>query len=299
MPPYSYVQNQAQHKRKVILGLAFVPIAFIITYIISSHFSLSEHFTQWALQYEEIAEIDELPLALLASLLAMVWFSTQRIAESRNLMKRNHALLQRVLDTQEAERKAIAQHLHDDLGQYLNAIKAEAAGLCIGENADAMTASTAKRIAMNTDHAYKATRMIMRNLRPIALDELGLSAAIEHLVDQWNTTMPAIDYHLQIKGDVDRFNESMNIAIFRIVQESMTNVAKHAKASEVRVNIKRTADVIQIEIVDNGIGFDTPPPQTGYGLLGMAERIESVFGHLKVDSTPLQGTSICVNIPTP
>lgn len=298
MQIYSYVPNQAQHKRKVILGLALVPLAFISTYFVSSHFSISEHFTQWARHYEEIAEVDELPLALLASLLAMVWFARQRIAESRDLIKRNHALLQRVLDIQETERKAIAQHLHDDLGQYLNAIKAEAAGLCIGEKADSITVITAKRIVLNTNHAYKATRMMMHNLRPIALDELGLSAAIEHLVDQWKTVMTTIDYHLLIQGDIDDFSERINIVIFRIIQESLTNISKHSKANEVRININRTTDSVQIEIIDNGIGFNTNLPQTGYGLLGMTERIESVSGRLNIRSTPRQGTNIDVTIAT-
>ena len=109
MQSINRVLNQAQYKRKVLFGFAFVPLAFASTYLLSSYFSLSERFTFWASHYEEVAEIDELPIALLASLLAMIWFAIQRIAESRELIKRNNALLQQVLEVQEAERKAIAR----------------------------------------------------------------------------------------------------------------------------------------------------------------------------------------------
>ncbi|HPH06836.1 MAG TPA: sensor histidine kinase [Methylotenera sp.] len=298
MQPINRVLNQTQHKRKILLGLTFVPLAFFSTYMISSYFSLSERFTAWASNYEEIAEIDELPIALLASLMAMVWFATQRIAESRELIKRNTALLQQVLEVQEAERKSIARNLHDDLGQYLNAIKAEAASLCMGDSINSDIFATAQRITQNTNHAYNATKLMMHTLRPVGLDELGLSAAIEHLVDQWNTAFQSNTIiKLAIHGNIDNLGESLNIAIFRIVQEGITNIAKHAKAKEINIQLTISQKLFRVELSDNGIGFDTENPNVGYGLLGMSERVEALSGELIIYSAFKQGTRLTAEIP--
>lgn len=298
MQSINRVINQAQHKRKVLLGLALVPLAFASTYLISSYFSLSERFTSWASHYEEVAEIDELPIALLASLLAMIWFAIQRIAESRELIKRNNALLQQVLEVQEAERKAIAQNLHDDLGQYLNAIKAEAASLCIGKGVTSDITATAQRITLNTNHAYKATKLLMHTLRPVGLDELGLSAAIEHLVDQWNNALQhSTIFKLSIQNNIDKLNENMNIVIFRLVQEGLTNIAKHANATLVEITLSIIDNSLRVEITDNGIGFDTNNLKIGYGLLGMHERVEALSGTFEVKSSSIQGTQLFASIP--
>lgn len=298
MQSINRVLNQAQHQRKIILGLAFVPLAFFSTYLISSYFSLSEHFTAWASQYEDVAEIDELPIALLASLLAMIWFAIQRIVESRDLIRRNTALLQQVLEVQEAERKTIAQNLHDDLGQYLNAIKAEAASLCIGNDVSHDITATAQRITLNTNHAYKATKLMMHTLRPVGLDELGLSAAIEHLVDQWNIALQhSTLFKLTIHDDIDDLSETLNIVIFRIVQEGLTNIAKHANASQVEITLSITANFLRVELTDNGVGFDSENPKISYGLLGMVERAEAQSGSFEINSVISQGTRLVANFP--
>ena len=298
MQAFSNVLDQAQYKRKILLGISLVPLVFISTYAISSYFSFSEYFNQWAKNYEEVAEIDELPIALLTSLLAMVWFATQRIAESRELIKRNHELLHRVLEIQESERKTIALNLHDDLGQYLNAIKAEATSLCMDMQMNNDAIATAKRITTNADHAYKSTRSLMHSLRPVALDELGLSSAIEHLVDQWATAMQkTTQFQLTIHGKIDDQSENINIAIYRIVQEALTNITKHAQATEVTVSISNHTQYLLIAISDNGIGFNAKSMRTGYGLLGMSERAEAMGCSLVINSNPIEGTHIFANIP--
>ena len=298
MQAFSNAHNQAQYKRKILLGISLVPLVFISTYAISSYFSFSEYFNQWAKNYEEVAEVDELPIALLTSLLAMVWFATQRIAESRELIKRNHELLHRVLEIQESERKSIALNLHDDLGQYLNAIKAEATSLCMDTQITVDAIATAKRITTNADHAYKSTRLLMHSLRPVALDELGLSSAIEHLVDQWAIAMQkTTQFILTINGEINNQSEHINIAIYRIVQEALTNITKHAQATEVKVSVSNHAQHLLIEISDNGIGFNANNMNSGYGLLGMSERAEAIGCPLVINSNPFEGTHIFANIP--
>ncbi len=282
----------------MLLGISLVTLSFIGTYILSSYFSLSEHFVIWAKQYEEVAEIDEFPIALLASLFAMIWFSVQRIAESNDLIKKNHMLLHRILEIQEDERKSIAINLHDDLGQYLSAIKAEAKSLIISSDVTTDIADTAKRISINAEHAYKSTRLMMRDLRPVALDELGLHAAIEQLVDQWNLAKQKnITYELSVDGNINNFHGHMNIAIFRIIQEALTNIVKHADATKVHILLLRNNNDLSIKLTDNGIGFEPINIQKGCGLLGMYERAESLNSSLTITSTLGQGTEIHLTIP--
>ncbi|PPC88568.1 MAG: hypothetical protein CTY37_00775 [Methylotenera sp.] len=302
-----YLADHKRHQQIIYIEIASVLITFIVAYALSSIFNVSDHFYEWAQQYENTSDIDELLFALLAFLFALMWFAKRRINESRKLIKHNHGLLQRLLQVQEGERKAIAQHLHDDLGQYLNAIKAHAASLLIDDTSNDDALFAAQRISSSADHAYDASRRMMHSLRPVALDELGLSAAIEHMIDIWKIsgkTEKVTEYRLKIIGNLDGLSESTNIAIFRIVQESLTNIAKHAHATEVFVFIKQSDALLTITVQDNGIGFDINQKTAGnhlqacYGLLGIAERVEALAGTLNILSTPSQGTAIKVEIKT-
>lgn len=288
-----------QYWRKLIFDFVFVLLIFCVVYLISSYLNISDHFFLWAREYEESLDIDELPISLLASLAALLWLSERRIYESNILMKQNHALLQRVLEVQEIERKRIAQDLHDDLGQYLNAIKAQATSLLLDNANPPDTHMTAQRIAETADYSYQAARQLMHSLRPVALDELGLAAALEHLVDTWSSAQGTSDnltrYNININDNIDQFDEHINIGIFRIVQESLTNIAKHAKANTADINITCFENSLELRIKDNGIGFNTTKPNRGYGLMGIAERAEALGGELTINSSS-EGTELIASI---
>ena len=272
---------------------------FSISYAISSYLNLSDQFFTWAKSYEQSLDIDELPIALLTCLATLLWLSERRIYESNILMKQNHALLQRVLEVQETERKRIAQDLHDDLGQYLNAIKAQATSLLLDKANSPDTRMTAQRIAETADYSYQAARQLMHSLRPVALDELGLAAALEHLVDTWSSAQSASDnlthYNININDNIDQFDEHINIGIFRIVQESLTNIAKHAKANNADINITCFENSLELRIKDDGVGFNTTKPNRGYGLMGIAERAEALGGELTINSSS-EGTELIASI---
>ena len=119
------------YRHKVFIDASCVVITFICVYAISSYLNISDNYYLWARQYEKSLDIDELLPAMLASLIALLWFTKRRINESSLLIKNNHFLLHRILEVQESERKRIARDLHDDLGQYLSAIKAQAASLLV------------------------------------------------------------------------------------------------------------------------------------------------------------------------
>lgn len=310
--------NQSKHTtaqkmywHRIAFDSVWLPITFLSIYAISSYFNFSDHYYLWARQYEESIDIDELLPALLASLLTLLWFAKRRINESRLLIKKNHALLQRILEVQEDERKRIARDLHDDLGQYLSAIKAQSNSLLIDASSSADVQLTAKSITSSADHAYDATRNMIHSLRPVALDDLGLSAALEHLVNTWrpiyaenisvsegnlDKNSGQTNYHLCIHGDIDRYSENVNISVFRIVQEALTNIAKHAKAKTASIMIKSEPHYLEIEINDDGIGFDITKHNAGYGLLGIAERVDALGASLAITSQPDVSTKIVVQI---
>lgn len=298
-----YNTTQKVYWRSLLIDSVWVPIAFISAYAISSYFNFSDNYYIWARQYEQGIDIDELLPALLASLVALLWFAKRRITESKIFIQKNHALLQRILEVQEDERKRIARDLHDDLGQYLSAIKAQAAGLLVDASNYADVQLTAISITSSADHAYQTTHNLIRTLRPVALDELGLSAALEHLLDIWRSisteamqsvsrksitkpdkTSPPSNYQLHIHGNIDSYNETINITVFRIVQEALTNIAKHADAKVVDIEIENKANCLSIAITDDGMGFDITKKNSGYGLLGIAERVEALAGSMTISS---------------
>jgi two-component system sensor histidine kinase UhpB len=305
--------TQKLYWRKIAFDAAWIFITFLAVHTISSHYNFVDDYYSWARQYEQGVDIDELPSALIASLLGLLWFAKRRINESRQLIKKNQSLLQRILEVQEVQRKSIARDLHDDLGQYLSAIKAQAVSL-LDDTHHADTQQTAQRIIASADHAYAATHNLIRTLRPVGMDELGLSAALEHLVGTWQPSiftnndtsaeqesLSTTRYQLQISGDIDAYNEKINIAVFRIVQESLSNNAKHAHARLMSIHVAAEPEQVTLTIRDDGVGFDLSQQALGYGLLGIAERVEALGGSLKISSEhdPVQadtGTQIIVRI---
>ena len=303
------------HTIDIVMDSLWIPIAFLWAYALSSHYNFFDNYYLWARQYEKNIDIDELLPALLAGLISSLWFAKKRMHESRLFIRKNQALLKRILQLQEDERKRIAQDLHDDLGQYLSAIKAQASSLMVDKNNNPDTKQTAQRIAASADHAYQTTHDLISALRPAALDDLGLSVALEHLLDSWRainkkTMIPstgsdmnqqAMHYQLHIQGNIDHYSESININVFRIVQEALTNISRHAHAQNVNVNIDGQKDLLTLVISDDGIGFDSDKCQGGFGLLGITERVESLAGHLSISrlnhaNHKKNGTKISIQI---
>lgn len=298
-PPIS----KKKYSLKVTFDIALVLSVFIYAYFASSYFNFSDQYVDWAKKYEDSLDIDELPIALLASSIALLWFAQRRIFETNQLINNNHALLKRVLEVQEEERKRIAQDLHDDMGQYLNAVKVQATSLLFEQSGTEFHANIVQRIVETTDHAYQSARNLMYALRPVALDELGLAAALEHLVQSWQTnanTAPMSEqkmYSIEIIGEIDQLGELVNIATFRIVQEALTNIAKHAKAKHIHIQVQKQAHQLQVKIIDDGVGFNPKQKSTGYGLLGMIERAEALNGSLEISSGKHNGTTVLLTLP--
>ena len=239
-----------------------------------------------------------------------------RISQKFNLMaevlqrskEENRFLTQRSLAIQEDERRNLAQELHDELGQSITAIKAVAVSIeqQSGRNPESVNES-AETIIKVSNRMYDVARGMMRRLRPPALDELGLVTTLQDMIDDWNSHHQETFCYFSFEGNLGILREDIKIGLYRIVQESLTNIVKHAKANTVKINMSIKEEnpdsrnelitYVVLKIEDDGKGFDKNKIQPGLGLLGMKERAEALHGNFTVQSEPGRGVKISVKIP--
>jgi len=198
----------------------------------------------------------------------------------------------------EGEKSRVARELHDELAQSLTALKMDTIWLRdhAGEEPDHAIAKLADMVRM-LDTAVAATRRIAADLRPLLLDDLGLQPAIEWLANNF-TQRTGVPCEVNVDEELE-LQEPHATAVFRIVQESLANVAKHAAATEVSVLVARTPRAVILEVSDNGRGFATDAPRKplSLGLMGLRERAHLLKGTVTIESEPGRGTRIQVRIP--
>jgi PAS domain S-box-containing protein len=202
-------------------------------------------------------------------------------------------------NVREQEKSRIARELHDELGQALTALKMDLNWMAEHLPADAPAlAAKIETMQQMLGSTVAATRRISADLRPLMLDDLGLLPALEWLVQNF-TERSGIDCELNLtSADLD-LPEPYATAVFRILQESLTNVARHAQASMVEATLSRAGKCITLAVQDNGRGFSGSDPRrpNSFGLLGMRERAYLLGGEARVESSPGQGTRVEVTIP--
>lgn len=213
-----------------------------------------------------------------------------------NTQQQNRALTQHSLEIQEAERQHLSQELHDEFGQSLTAIKVMAV-TAAHEKSD--TQKITRSMTEICDHLMSVVRLMMKQLHPLILTELGLKATVEDLVHHWAIKHTTTRYSLQCDDAVDKIDSTIVIQIFRVIQESLTNIIRHAQASHVTINldIKTAPDRLHLFIADNGRGCDLDCVASGFGLLGMEERIKLLGGVFNIQSQVNEGMKITAQIP--
>ena len=281
----------------------------VATFVLACVFELYEALTR-VTRPLEVWQLDELPIALMALALGLAWYAFRRAAEARaELLMRKHAqsqtlgllahnreLSQQLLGVQENERRLLARELHDELGQHCHAIRVEAAFLQRSDDTEQARAAVL-RTAANAEALVGNVRSLLRRLRPAELDELGLGAALQALCEAWEARsgVACIFHH---SGALEALGENIDTALYRVTQEALTNVLRHAQAGQVRIHLERSVpSLIELRIEDDGRGFDTHLDTPGLGLLGAAERAAALGGSMKVDSAPGQGTKLRLRIP--
>ncbi|MEO8629741.1 MAG: histidine kinase, partial [Betaproteobacteria bacterium] len=221
--------------------------------------------------------------------------------ELAQTLAENRLLSQRYVAVQEAERRNLARELHDELGQCLNAIKLDAVSI---RDVTHGTAPELEQSAISiidiSSHVYDVVRSMMQRLRPATLDALGLRDALAELISQWRRRNAAVDCAFEASGELSNLGEVTNITVYRLVQECLTNIGKHASATQVRIALHRyRTDEVSLIVRDNGRGMDLHARRAGLGLLGLRERVEALHGKLELISAPGAGMQIMAHIGIP
>jgi signal transduction histidine kinase len=214
-----------------------------------------------------------------------------------------HELMGRVFNAQEEEKQRIALELHDETAQTLSAIAVALDSLSHGtgdltrEQRD--TIQDARRMAAEV---LQETRRLIYALRPVALEEMGLDIALRGYAEDL-LQRSGVDIHMTTKGQKERLGDQLELSLYRIGQEALNNIAKHANAQNVWINMEYGDSTLSLTVQDDGIGFDpgevdrTPSLMRGMGLEGIRERTSLVGGIATVRSTPKSGTTIRVEVP--
>ncbi len=222
------------------------------------------------------------------------------LKNSREQLRELAAHLQNI---REEERSAIAREIHDELGQVLTSLKMNLTFIdkkIIGDQAELNASDLHNEITeMKSviDNSVKRIRKIITELRPEMLDQLGLISALEWQANEFKEKSGIDCNLLNYFGDTE-VNKNISIAVYRIFQEALTNVIRHSKATKVEIKIGRANNHLELEIQDNGIGFEPKKNKSKtFGVLGMKERAIILGGDFKVESIKPSGTKLSVNIP--
>jgi two-component system, NarL family, sensor histidine kinase UhpB len=216
-------------------------------------------------------------------------------------IKRNLGLSRQIIGLEEAERKSLARDLHDEIGQSITAIHVDAQAILNIKDIDTFNFEklriSAQAIVLVTKKMMGITHQILNRLRPETIDKLGLKEALEDLVSSWSTKLNGAVCSINIAGEFKALPETIAITAYRIVQESLTNIARYANAQKVSVGVFEEANTLVLMIEDDGKGFKQDKVTKGFGLQGMRERIEGLSGEFELDSDVGIGTRIVVRLP--
>jgi len=297
--------------RRDALVVAGVTLA---VFFAASAFDLQERITGLTGPLERF-QADELVPTLLTLAVALVWFAWRRwrhaahelalrLAAEEALagtLAENRRLSQKYVLAQEEERRSLARELHDEFGQCLNAIKLDATAIRNHPGAPPQElAASAQAIIDVSSRVYDVTRGLMERLRPVGLDELGLADALRHLVSEWQRRNPGVRCTIELAGELDGFGEQLNITAYRVIQECLTNVARHARASAVQIRLERApgaVDELRLCVSDDGSGISPGAKRTGLGLAGVRERVAALGGELEIRDRAPHGVEVRARIP--
>jgi two-component system sensor histidine kinase UhpB len=276
---------------------------------------LSERVAAWTLRHESW-QLDELPLTLVVLCACLAWFGWRRLRErSREIrarllleaamqqaMEQNRALARQLLRLQEDERSRIARELHDEIAQQCVAIRVEAASIEdeAGRRQLPGVAEGARVIRGTVDRLHRVVRDMLTWLRPPMLDALGLEVSLHALAAGWSQRH-GIACRVQVDARCERLGDEVRVALYRVAQEALTNIARHADASQVELVLAADDErqVLLLTVDDDGRGMPTGGPQRGLGLAGMAERVAGLGARLELAPSARGGLRVAVQVPLP
>jgi signal transduction histidine kinase len=242
----------------------------------------------------------ELAQALAAQ--AAVAIENAQLFEETSLGRvRLETLSRRLVEAQEAERRHIARELHDEIGQAFTALKLNLQSLERAPAAAGLGPPIQESIGI-VEHAIQQVRNLSVELRPSLLDDLGLIPALRWHLDRY-TQRTGTAVHFTADPATGRPPPEIETVCFRVTQEALTNVARHAQARQAWVDLRQSSDELRLTIRDDGTGFDARAARAraarggSFGLLGMEERVLLIGGKIEIDSGPGKGTEIRISFP--
>jgi signal transduction histidine kinase len=284
----------------MLVSITGVLVAVFLTWILTRPIISLAHATQAVAKGDFSPRVPRWANDEIGDLAEAFNSMTEELARTDELRKEKEVLrrqlLEKVITTQEDERRRIARELHDSTSQNLTSL---IVGLRVMETNCSQCASITKATDLR-DVASKTldeVHDLSMRLRPRVLDDLGLAAALERLVSEWQARYKIpVDVAIQLG---ERLPGDVETAIYRIVQEALTNIARHAQARSASILVERHGDHVRAIVEDDGVGFDTESNhgERHLGLLGMRERAELLNGILTVESSPQHGSSIFIEIP--
>ena len=295
---------------KIHKDLFWVSMLVLVFAGVATITELQERVSLFSQDYEAL-QLDELPLTLLVLSLGLWWFAWRRTQEAhaqlqersrselkvQELLQHKSDLLQRIYTAKEDERLALARELHDDMGQTSTAIRTEVALLQRIGRLHPEAEESVKRISESAQHLSQMTRQMLHRLRPPALDSMGLAQALVALCHNWQNSNQNL-CEFKASDLPEGLNDYACVTVYRIVQEALTNVTRHANAKHVRVQLTLDSKGLNLNIEDDGQGMaDTQAVHPGFGLLGMQERVASVAGRMSISSKLGQGLRLAIQIP--
>ncbi len=219
----------------------------------------------------------------------------ERLEGSENA---NQRLNRQLLAIQEEERADLARELHDEMGPFLFAVRVDAENIEAGARKAGLTpmVDRARAIGESVVHIQRHVRLLLKQLRPADFAGFELTTAIENLADFWHRRTDRIAIGLDIAAAGEGFGANADAVIYRLVQEGLTNAARHSEATHVWVTIAADAEMIRVTVEDDGVGLGDSST-AGLGLKGMRERLASLCGVLKLSARAGGGTRLAAEIP--
>lgn len=205
-------------------------------------------------------------------------------------------LLNELLQLQDREREHIARVLHDDLGQYLTGIRAQARSLLYDPDLSDRQKKQARDLAEHCETVQRHFRHLLQDLHPLVMEQLGLASAIRHLADQWQQ-LSGLECRLTIDDRLPEFTGEQQTHLYRFLQEALNNVSRHANASCATLAFARNGKELNVEVRDDGAGHETLPDNAGLGVRSMRERARCLGGEVQFLSRVGDGTLVRLAIP--
>jgi signal transduction histidine kinase len=217
--------------------------------------------------------------------------SDQAEAEMRRLS-------QQVVNAQEEERRNLSRELHDHVAQVLTGLRMELGRVERAVGAGSPLAATAAGCKQLVDELFSTVRNLALGLRPSMLDDFGLQAALEWLVRDFMRRY-AVSVELLVDGNVDALPDRYRTCVYRVIQEALTNCARHANASSIRIAMGTDERYLHVQVADNGVGLDLSGVHRGFGLRGIEERVRELGGTVDIARQPGGGTVLTIDLPAP